>query len=122
MNTHELERLARKYYGYVADLEGSGIEAFDLLFVRDKIQQILDGSTTETPVPPTVYEQIFEMDRLLWQEQETFLTVVGKQELEYARRQQDSRRSHWWWYIDELAAPPAPSQVQLERLTQAFAA
>ena len=36
MNVRELERLFRKYYGYVADLEGSGVEAFDLLFVRDK--------------------------------------------------------------------------------------
>ncbi len=44
MSVQELERLVRKYYGYVADLEGSGGEAFDLLFVRDKIQRILEES------------------------------------------------------------------------------
>ena len=42
MSEQELERLVRKYYGYVADLEGSGGEAFDLLFVRDRIQRILE--------------------------------------------------------------------------------
>ena len=26
----ELEKLTKKYYGYVADIEGSSIEAFDL--------------------------------------------------------------------------------------------
>ena len=37
----ELERWLRKYYGYVADMEGSGIETVDLLFVRDKIQRFV---------------------------------------------------------------------------------
>ncbi|RIK38582.1 MAG: hypothetical protein DCC55_20730 [Chloroflexi bacterium] len=121
MSTQELERLIRKYYGYVGDLEGSGVEALDLLFVRDKIQRILDESTPESAIPHALYDRIFELDRWLWEEQESFLTVVGVEELQYARQQQGSRRSHWWWYLDELAAPPQPFAERQERLAQALA-
>lgn len=100
MNVQELERLVRKYYGYVADLEGSGAEAFDLLFVRDKIQRILDESSPEEQIPGSLFEHIHELDRLLWAERETFQMVVGEEELRHARQQQRSSRSHWWWYMD----------------------
>ena len=112
MNLQELERLLRKYYGYVADLEGSGIEVLDLLFVRDKIQRILDVSGPE--------EQIHELDRVLWAESETFCMVVGERELQHARQQQRSPRSHWWWYLDELNTLPHPTQRQREQLMPAF--
>ena len=120
MNTRELERLVRKYYGYVADLEGSGIETFDLLFVRDKIQGVLDQATPETEVTRALYERIHELDRLLWEQRETFLMVVGEEELQHARQQQRSPRSHWWWYLDELKAPPQPLREQRDWLAQAF--
>ncbi len=64
----------------MADLEGSGVEAFDLLFVRDKIQRILEESTPEKEIPSPLFERIHELDRLLWTERETFLMVVGEEE------------------------------------------
>lgn len=112
MNGQELERLVRKYYGYVADLEGSGVETFDLLFVRDKIQQILDASGPEAQIPVATFERIHELDRALWAESETFCMVVGEQELQHARRQRGTPRSHWWWYLDELQTLPRPLQRQ----------
>jgi len=108
MNGQEMERLVRKYYGYVADLEGSGVEALDLLFVRDKIQQLLDASGPEEQIPIPLFEQIHDLDQALWAESETFRMVVGDRELQHARRQQRSPRSHWWWYLDELKATPQP--------------
>ena len=120
MSVQELERLVRKYYGYVADLEGSGVETFDLLFVRDKIQSILDKSTPEKDIPGSLYERVHGLDRLLWDERETFLMVVGEKELRHARQQQRSRRSHWWWYLNELKALPQPIREQRDRLSQAF--
>ena len=99
---HELERLLRKYYGYVADLEGSGVEAFDLLLVRDKIQYILDHSTPDDALPVALCEQVYRLDDWLWRQRARFLAVVGQRELQHARRQQNSPRSHWWWYLDEL--------------------
>jgi len=119
MNVQELERLVRKYYGYVADLEGSGVEAFDLLFVRDKIQRILDESLPEEEIPGSVFEHIHELDSLLWAERETLQTVVGQRELRYARQRQRSPRSHWWWYMDELKALPLSIREQHDRLAQA---
>lgn len=119
MNLQELERLVKKYYGYVADLEGSGVEVFDLLFVRDKIQRILDNSGPEEHIPAVLFEQIHELDRVLWAEGETFRMVVGEKELQHARRQQRSPRSHWWWYLDELRTLPEPLQRQRERLAPA---
>ncbi len=110
MNWQELERLVRKYYGYVADLEGSGVEALDLLFVRDKIQHILDASGPEEQIPIAAFEQIHELDRALWAESETLRMVIGERELQHARRQQSSPRSHWWWYLDELKAVPVQRQ------------
>lgn len=104
MNLQELERLVRKYYGYVADLEGSGVEALDLLFVRDKIQHILDASGPEEQIPPAIFAQIHELDQALWAESEAFCAVIGDRELQHARRQQRSPRSHWWWYLDGLQA------------------
>ena len=120
MNIDELERLVRKYYGYVADMEGSGVEILDLLFVRDKIQALLDKSTPEMGLPHPLYDQIHMLDRFLWEEQATFRVVVGERELQYARRQQRSPRSHWWWYLDELSVSPQPIQSERERLAHAF--
>lgn len=120
MNVYELERLVRKYYGYVADLEGSGIEAFDLLFVRDKIQHILDESGPEEEIPDAIFQHIYELDRLLWAERETFQMVVGEKELRYARQQQRSPRSHWWWYTDQLKTPPQSIREQYDQLAQVF--
>jgi hypothetical protein len=120
MNLQELERLVRKYYGYVADLEGSGIETLDLLFVRDKIQRILDKSGPEEQIPRSVFEQVHELDQVLWAESETFCMVVGEKELQHARRQQRSPRSHWWWYLDELNTLSQPAQKQRERLMPVF--
>lgn len=121
MNVRELERLVRKYYGYVADMEGSGVEILDMLFVRDKIQRILDQSLPEDEIPTSLYERLHELDQLLWEERGTFLLVIGERELEYARQQQHSPRSHWWWYLDELKALPQPSKERVGRLTMSFA-
>ena len=117
MNWQELERLVRKYYGYVADLEGSGVEALDLLSVRDRIQRILDKSGPEAQIPRLIFEQIYELDRVLWTESETFRMVVGDRELQLARQQQRSPRSHWWWYLDELQMLPQPLQNRRDPLT-----
>ncbi|MGB9872511.1 MAG: hypothetical protein ACPLYD_12705 [Anaerolineae bacterium] len=121
MKAQELEQLVRKYYGYVADMEGSGVEIPDMLFVRDKIQRILDQSLPEDEIPTSLYERVHDLDRLLWEERETFLMVIGEQELECARQQQHSPRSHWWWYLDELKAVPQPLKERADRLHKAFA-
>jgi hypothetical protein len=120
MNVTELDRLVRKYYGYIADLEGSGVEVLDLLFVRDKIQGILEQITPDEELPSSLYAHIYELDALLWADRGTFLLVVGREELQHARRGQASLRSHWWWYVDELKAPPEPVQEQHEHLARAF--
>lgn len=120
MSVQELERLVRKYYGYVADLEGSGVEAFDLLFVRDKIQNLLDEATAENEFPTSLFERIHDVDELLWQERDAFLRVVGTKELQHARKQQRCPRSHWWWYLDELRVLPQSIWSQRDRLAKAF--
>lgn len=120
MTAQTLERLVRKYYGYVADLEGSGVEALDMLFVRDKIQSMLDKTTEETEIPSSLFERIYDLDGALWQEREVFLRVVGAKELQYARKRQRTPRSHWWWYLDELRVLPQSIWNQRERLAQAF--
>ena len=88
--------------------------------MRDKIQAILEKSTPETEIPGSLFERIYELDRLLWSERETFLMVVGEKELRYARQQQCSPRAHWWWYLDELKILPHSLQEQRERLARAF--
>ena len=120
MNWQELERLVRKYYGYVADLEGSGVEALDLLFVRDKIKRIMEASGPEEPIPTPIFEQIHELDQALWAESETLCAVIGDRELQHARRQQHSPRSHWWWYLDGLKALPQPAPKQRSQYMPAF--
>lgn len=122
MNMPDLELLVRKYYGYVADLEGSGVEVLDLLFVRDKIQSILDQLTPDVELPLSLYEHIHELDILIWEERATFVMVLGERELQHARRQQESPRSHWWWYLDELKAPPETVREQREHLARALGA
>lgn len=121
MNAQELERLVRKYYGYVVDMEGSGVEILDLLFVRDKIQSILEQSQPEDEISASLYERLHELDQLLWEERDTFLLVLGERELRQARQQQRSPRSHWWWYLDELKVLPQPLKERVDRLTLSFA-
>ena len=101
----ELKKLTQKYYGYVADLEGSSIEILDLLFVRDRIQGILEQMNPDESIPKSLYERIHTLDTLLWENRHAFLIVVGEKELKHARKQQKSPRSHWWWYLDELKRP-----------------
>lgn len=105
MSVQELERLVRKYYGYVADLEGSGVETLDLLFVRDRIQRLLEKSPSEKEISNSLFERIHELDYLLWVERDTFLMVIGEKELQHARQLQHSPYSHWWWYLDKLKLP-----------------
>lgn len=93
MNVTELEQLVRKYYGYVADLEGSGVEVLDLLFVRDNIQMFLDQLTLDEALPSSLYAHVYELDALLWAERNTFLLVLGENELRHARQGQGSPRS-----------------------------
>lgn len=120
MNVTELDRLVRKYYGYVADLEGSGVEVLDLLFVRDNIQKFLDHLCPEEDLPSRLYKHIYELDALLWAERSLLLLVLGEKELRHARQNHGSPRSHWWWYVDELKAPPESVRGQAERLAQEF--
>jgi len=122
MSVTVFERLVHTYYGYVADLEGSGVAVLDLLFVRDKMHAILNRLTPDAALPTPLYERIDDLDALLREERRTFLMVVGKEELRHARRGQGSPRSHWWWSLDELPAPPAPVQQYRERLAQTLTA
>src|SRR5712692_3697662 len=122
MSVAELERLVRKYYGYVADLEGSGVEVLDLLFVRDKIQTLLNRLTPDEALPSPLYARIYELDALLWEERSTVCMVVGAEELRHVRRGQESPRSHWWWYLDELKVPPESVRGKRERLAETFTA
>ncbi len=122
MSTQELERLVRKYYGYVADLEGSDVEAFDLLFTRDRIQRLLGQSTPDDYIPAELCGRVHLLDEMLWRERRTFLAVVGERELQHARKQQRSPRSRWWWYLDELKLQPQEGiEEQRLRLVQALA-
>jgi len=122
MSVAELERLVRKYYGYIADLEGSGVEVLDLLFVRDKIQTLLNRLTPDEALPSPLYARIYELDAFLWEERSTVCMVVGVPELRHVRRVQESPRSHWWWYLDELKVPPEPVRGKRERLAQTLTA
>ena len=107
----ELTKLTQKYYGYVADLEGSPVEILEMLFVRDGIQQILGQMSPDESIPQPLYEQIYALDAVLWQNREVFLMVVGEKELEHARKQQKSSRAHWWWYLDELKGHMKPEDL-----------
>jgi hypothetical protein len=115
MSNQNLEQLTRNYYGYVADLEGSGVETLDLLAVRDKIEAILDQSAPTQEIPLALYQQIHELDRLLWAERETFLNVIGLKELHHARQLTQTPRSHWWWYLDSLTSGVALRQETRRR-------
>jgi len=122
MNTTEqLERLLRKYYGYVADLEGTGVEILDLLASRDQIQLLLEQSTPESVLPQRLYNQVYQLDDVFWRERGVFLQVIGERELRHARVQRQSPRSHWWWYLDQLKAPPQVIGEAGQWLARAFA-
>ena len=117
----ELKRLARKYYGYIADMEGAGIEIVEMLYVRDRIRKILDQLLPEAQIGSSLYERIHELDRVLWEDRQVFLMVMGERELQYARQRQRSPRSHWWWYLDQLKRPPQSLKEQADRFAQDFA-
>jgi len=120
-DVQELKRLAGKYYGYIVDMEGSAIEILETLFVRDKIGRMLDHILPEDELSSSLYERLHELDKLLWEDREVFLMVMGEQELKYARQQHRSPRSHWWWYLDELQQTPQPLKEQADRFAQDLA-
>lgn len=114
----ELKRLTGKYYGYVADMEGVGIEIVEMLYVRDEIRRILDQLLPESEVSGSLYEWIHELDRVLWENRNIFLMVMGERELRHARQQNRSPRSHWWWYLDQLKSPPQLLKDQVDGFAQ----
>lgn len=117
----ELKRLTGKYYGYVADMEGVGIEVVEMLYVRDKIRRILDQLLPESEVSGSLYERIHELDRVLWENRHIFLMAMGERELRHARQQNRSPRSHWWWYLDQLKSPPQLVEDQVDGFAQGLA-
>jgi hypothetical protein len=117
----QFEKLMRKYYGYVADLEGAGVEILEMLFVRDHIQEILEQSSPRTAFPQRLYNQVYQLDDILWQQKNIFLQVVGERELRHARLKRQSPRSHWWWYLDQLELAPRSVEEPDRRLVYAFA-
>ncbi|MBK9091383.1 MAG: hypothetical protein WAW03_16615 [Anaerolineae bacterium] len=119
--TEQLERLLRKYYGYVADLEGAGVEILDLLAIRDQIQLLLEQSTPESVLSQRLYNQVYQLDDVFWRERDVFLQVIGGRELRHARLQRQSPRSHWWWYLDQLKASPRVVGEPGQWLARAFA-
>jgi len=116
----QFEKLMRKYYGYVTDLEGAGVEILEMLFVRDHIQEILEQSSPETTFPQRLYNQVYQLDDMLWQQKSILLQVVGERELRHARLKRQSPRSHWWWYLDQLKGAPRLAAEPSQRLARAF--
>ena len=116
----QFEKLMRKYYGYVDDLEGAGVEILEMLFVRDHIQEILEQSSPKTAFPQRLYNQVYQLDDMLWQHKNTFLQVVCERELRHARLRRQSPRSHWWWYLDQLKVAPRSAEEPGLRLAQTF--
>ena len=118
MSVAALARLVRQDDGDVADVEGSGVEVLDLLFVRDTMQTILHRLLPDAVLPSPLYARLDDLDALLWAERRTVLLIVGEEALRHARRGQGSPRSPWWWSLDELPAPPEPVREQRTRLAQ----
>jgi len=98
MNWQELERLVRKYYGYVGDLEGSGVEVFDFSSCVTKSRGSWTRLDREEQIPTSVFEQIYELDRVLWQRARSsaWSLGIGNYHMPATAAQP---RSNWWWYL-----------------------
>jgi hypothetical protein len=100
---NDLIQLINKYRGYLRDPEGSAPEIMDMFFVRDQIEQILEGHDSAKNLSPDIHRQIMELDDEFWHNIHLFIEVIGSQALSHARLQLNIPRKRWWWFIDELS-------------------
>lgn len=97
MNTKELEKLVSKYEGYLLSLSELGIEAVELLSVRDKIEEYLVEGYDIIPIH--ILAEIMRLDLTFKEEFEIFRKEFSQKEVVHFQRNVKKPATHWWWHL-----------------------
>jgi len=97
MNTKELEKLVSKYEGYLLSVGELGIEAVELLSVRDKIEEyLIEGYDI---IPIHILAEIMQLDLIFKEEFEIFRKEFSQEEVAHFQRSVKKSATHWWWNL-----------------------
>ncbi len=103
----ELAFLVKKYRQYVNDIGTLDVVTDETLYVRSKLQQLLDDPANAAEASKYLAE-VSRLDDLLKAKAEVLLRDLGAT-LRHYRKVRPRPPSHWWWYLDKLVQPqPAP--------------
>jgi hypothetical protein len=102
--------LVEKYAIYVNDLGTLGVVTDETLYVRSKLQQLLDDTTNAAEASKYLAE-VSRLDEALKSKAELLLRNLGTT-LRHYRKVQPRPPSHWWWYLDKLVQPPPRRRKQ----------
>ena len=97
MNMKELEKLVSKYEGYLLSVGELGIEAVELLSVRDKIEEyLIEGYDI---IPIHILAEIMQLDLIFKEEFEIFRREFSQEEIAHFQRSVKKSATHWWWHL-----------------------
>ena len=97
MNTKELEKLVSKYEGYLLSLGELGVEAVELLSVRDKIEEyLIEGYDI---IPIHILAEIMQLDLIFKEEFEIFRREFSQEEITHFHKNVKKSATHWWWHL-----------------------
>ena len=94
---NELLQLIGKYEGYIVGIGDLGVEAVELLLVRDKIESYLTQEST--PIPPKFLARVMELDILLKKKMDTLVSEFSSEEMTHFQKTVQKPLTHWWWHI-----------------------
>jgi len=97
MNTKELEKLVSKYEGYILSMGELGIEAVELLSVRDKIENYL--TKVYDVIPIHILAEIMRLDLIFKEEFEIFRKEFSQEEVAHFQKSVRKSATHWWWHL-----------------------
>ncbi|HIE30616.1 TPA: hypothetical protein EYP66_25435 [Candidatus Poribacteria bacterium] len=100
MNTKELEKLVSKYEGYLLSRGELGIEAVELLSVRDKIEEYLIKAYDIIPIH--ILAEIMRLDLIFKEEFEIFRKEFSPKEVAHFQKSVKMPATHWWWHLSKV--------------------
>ena len=97
MNAKELKKFVGKYEGYLLSIGELGIEAVELLSVRDKIENYL--TKVYDVIPIHILVEIMRLDLIFKEEFEIFRKEFSQEEVAHFQQSVRKSATHWWWHL-----------------------
>lgn len=104
-----LQDVIKDYQRYLADVDDLGLNAPNLLYYRDEIQEMLGEFKGDPRVDfRGAWTTVKALDEVLRANQKKIVHQIGYTNFKQYQIINDPPRSHWWWWLNRVVGPPPP--------------